>query len=84
MHDRITRRVAPDPAGSPAGTAAPTRRELNGVVGYPLVPAVFIAAAVALVVNAVWTDPLWTSVVFGVVLTGLPVYYLAFRRTSAR
>jgi APA family basic amino acid/polyamine antiporter len=49
------------------------------VVGYPIVPAVFIAAAALLVVNAVWTDPLWTSVVFGVVLAGLPVYYLVFR-----
>ncbi len=49
------------------------------VVGYPVVPAVFIAAAVALVINAIWTDPLWTSIVFGVVLSGLPVYYLAFR-----
>ena len=53
------------------------------VVGYPLVPAVFIAAAVALVVNAIWTDPLWTSIVFGVVLAGLPVYYLAFRATGS-
>jgi len=49
------------------------------VVGYPVVPAIFIAAAVLLVVNAVWTDPLWTSIVFGVVLAGLPVYYLVFR-----
>ena len=52
------------------------------VVGYPVVPAVFIAAAVALVANAIWTDPLWTSIVFGVVLAGLPVYYLAFRSTA--
>jgi amino acid transporter len=49
-------------------------------IGYPWVPAVFIAAAIALVVNAVWVDPLWTSIVFGVVLAGLPVYYLAFDR----
>lgn len=50
------------------------------VVGYPYVPAVFVAAAVYLVVNAVWTDPLWTSVVFAVVLAGLPVYYFVFRQ----
>lgn len=51
------------------------------VIGYPFVPAVFILAAVYLVVNALWSDPLWTSVVFGVVLVGLPVYYVAFRGT---
>src|SRR5688572_10266865 len=48
------------------------------VVGYPLVPAVFIAAAVYLVVNALIAEPKWTSITFGVVLLGLPVYYLAF------
>ena len=52
------------------------------VVGYPFVPAVFIAAAVYLVVNALVTDPVWTSITFAVVLLGLPVYYLWFR-TSA-
>ncbi len=50
------------------------------VVGYPFVPAVFIAAAIYLVVNALITDPLWTSITFGVVLLGLPVYYVWFRK----
>jgi amino acid transporter len=49
------------------------------VVGYPLVPAVFIAAATYLVINALVTDPKWTTITFGVVLAGLPVYYLWFR-----
>ncbi len=48
------------------------------VVGYPFVPAVFVAAAVYLVINALMTQPLWTTVTFGVVLLGLPVYYLWF------
>jgi amino acid transporter len=48
------------------------------VVGYPFVPAVFIAAAVYLVVNALITDPKWTSITFAVVLAGLPVYYVWF------
>lgn len=52
------------------------------VVGYPWVPAVFIAAAVYLVVNALVTDPLWTSITFGVVLLGLPVYYVWFRQPN--
>src|SRR5687768_18416963 len=48
------------------------------VVGYPFVPAVFIAAAIYLVINALMTQPLWTTITFGVVLLGLPVYYLWF------
>jgi basic amino acid/polyamine antiporter, APA family len=52
------------------------------VIGYPFVPAVFIAAAIYLVINALVSDPTWTSVTFGIVLLGLPVYYALFR-TSA-
>lgn len=52
-------------------------------LGYPVVPAVFIAGAIYLIVNALATDPLWTSVVFGIVLAGLPVYYVAFRGPQA-
>jgi amino acid transporter len=52
------------------------------VIGYPVVPAIFIAAAVYLVVNALITDPKWTSITFGVVLAGLPVYYLSFSKRS--
>jgi basic amino acid/polyamine antiporter, APA family len=48
------------------------------VVGYPFVPAVFVAAALYLVVNALINEPVWTSITFGVVLLGLPVYYLFF------
>ena len=52
------------------------------VLGYPVVPAVFIAAALYLVVNALITDPKWTSITFGIVLLGLPVYYLWFNNRS--
>jgi APA family basic amino acid/polyamine antiporter len=53
------------------------------VIGYPVVPAVFIAAAIYLVVNALITDPKWTSITFGVVLLGLPVYYAFFSKPRA-
>ena len=53
------------------------------VVGYPFVPAVFIAAAVYLVVNALITDPKWTSITFAVVLAGLPVYFLWFDKRES-
>ena len=54
------------------------------VVGYPFVPAVFIAAAIYLVVNALLTEPVWTSITFGVVLLGLPVYYVWFAGRAQR
>ena len=49
------------------------------VVGYPFVPAVFIAASFYLVINALITDPKWTTITFAVVLAGLPVYWAVFR-----
>jgi amino acid transporter len=50
------------------------------VPGYPVVPAIFIAACVYLVASALVGDPLWTCVTLGVVLAGIPVYYFTFGR----
>jgi basic amino acid/polyamine antiporter, APA family len=50
------------------------------VTGYPVVPALFILGAIYLIANALITEPLWTSVTFGIVLLGAPVYWLFFRR----
>ena len=50
------------------------------VPGYPVVPAIFVGACVYLVVSALIGDPLWTGLTLGVVLAGIPVYYLAFGR----
>jgi amino acid transporter len=54
------------------------------VPGYPFVPAVFVAGVAYLVVNALITDPVWSSATFGLVLTGVPVYYLMFGRKNSR
>ena len=51
------------------------------VPGYPLVPAIFVAAVIYLVGNALVADPIWTGVTFAVVLAGVPVYYAAFKST---
>ena len=59
-------------------TSQPQLNRPYKVVGYPIVPAIFIAAAIYLVVNALMTQPLWTSITFAVVLLGLPVYYFWF------
>ena len=52
------------------------------VIGYPVVPAVFVAAAAYLVINAIIAEPRWTSITFGVVLLGLPIYYALFRTSG--
>lgn len=48
------------------------------VPGYPVIPAIFIAAVIYLVGNALIADPLWTTVTFAIVLAGIPVYYVSF------
>jgi basic amino acid/polyamine antiporter, APA family len=50
------------------------------VPGYPVLPAVFILGVAYLVGNALLTDTLWTGVTFGIVLAGIPVFYLFFRK----
>jgi APA family basic amino acid/polyamine antiporter len=63
------------------------RREPNAtrafsVPGYPVTPALFVLAAVALVINTVVTQPQRGLIAGGVVLLGVPVYW--FWRTAAR
>jgi APA family basic amino acid/polyamine antiporter len=47
------------------------------VAGYPVVPLVFLLASVGMILNALLTDPVDTGVTFGIILVGLPVFYLA-------
>jgi len=51
--------------------------------GYPVVPILFLLASVAMVVNALWTDPINTGITFAIILTGIPVYY-GWRAWSGR
>ena len=51
--------------------------------GYPVVPALFLIASLAMVVNALWTAPVDTGITFGIILLGIPVYY-AWRWWAAR
>jgi basic amino acid/polyamine antiporter, APA family len=44
--------------------------------GYPVVPLLFLIASVGLVVNALWTDPVNTGITFGIILGGVPAYFL--------
>jgi APA family basic amino acid/polyamine antiporter len=43
--------------------------------GYPVVPVLFLLASVAMVLNALWTDPVNTGITFAIILLGVPVYY---------
>jgi amino acid transporter len=55
--------------------------------GYPVVPFLFLAASLWMVVNALVTDPVNTGITFAIILTGIPAYYLWLwytRRTAAR
>lgn len=47
------------------------------VLGYPVVPVVFLLASVGMVANALLTDPVNTGITFGIILVGIPVYYAA-------
>ncbi len=53
------------------------------VWGYPWVPSFFLAASTALILNALWTDPLSTAITFGIVGTGVPVYLLRRKLLSS-
>jgi amino acid transporter len=54
------------------------------VVGYPVVPAIFIISVAAFVVNSLVNDPVPTAITFALILAGLPVYYVAFGKRDAR
>ena len=66
----VLRRTRPD-------AARPFR-----VPGYPWTPLLFIVAAVALVANTIVTQPARAAVGIGVVLLGVPVYFVWGRLTT--
>ena len=47
------------------------------VVGYPVVPVVFLLAAVGMIINALVTKPVETGITFGIILVGIPIFYVA-------
>jgi basic amino acid/polyamine antiporter, APA family len=52
------------------------------VIGYPFLPVAFALAAALIVVNTALTKPFESLVGLGIVLTGLPLYYLWQRWTA--
>jgi APA family basic amino acid/polyamine antiporter len=49
-------------------------------VGYPVVPALFIVAVAAFVVNSLINDTLNSVITFALIFAGLPVYFFFFAR----
>jgi basic amino acid/polyamine antiporter, APA family len=43
--------------------------------GYPIVPVMFIAASVAMILNVLYRRPISTAISLGIALIGLPVYW---------
>jgi APA family basic amino acid/polyamine antiporter len=61
------------------------RREPNAprpfkAIGYPLTPAIFVIASLAIVVNAIMTNPRVTGLGLLVILAGIPIYLWYVRR----
>ena len=49
-------------------------------IGYPLTPAIFVIASIAIVINAIITNPRVTGVGLLVILAGIPIYWWFARR----
>jgi APA family basic amino acid/polyamine antiporter len=49
------------------------------VIGYPVVPALFVLATLYMLGNALFEDPVHTGLAFLIILAGVPVYYIWLR-----
>ena len=49
------------------------------VLGYPVVPALFVLATLYMLGNALWQDPVHTGLAFLIILAGVPVYWVWLR-----
>ena len=45
-------------------------------IGYPFVPLIFLVASVGMLANALVEQPVSTLIGFGLILAGVPVYYI--------
>ena len=58
----------------------PDRERPFRTPGYPLTPILFVASALAIVVNTLLTQPVQSALGIGVVLLGMPAYWLWTRK----
>jgi basic amino acid/polyamine antiporter, APA family len=52
-------------------------------IGYPIVPAIFVIAVAAFVINALINEPVPTSITFALIAAGIPVHRIAFASRRA-
>jgi len=50
------------------------------VIGYPVVPVIFILFSIVLVINTIWVQPKQSAIGIVLLLSGLPVYYYFKRK----
>jgi APA family basic amino acid/polyamine antiporter len=53
-------------------------------IGYPIVPAIFVGSVIAFVINSLVNEPKSTGITFALILTGIPVFRIAFAKRRAR
>jgi APA family basic amino acid/polyamine antiporter len=53
-------------------------------LGYPVAPAIFVLASLAIVLNALYSDPRQTAIGLGVILAGVPLYLWLTRRARSQ
>ena len=63
-------------------SARPDMSRPYRALGYPVVPAIFIASVAAFVINSLMNDTTNSVITFAVILAGLPVYELVFARRA--
>ena len=51
--------------------------------GYPVAPALFVVASLAIVISEIWNNPQTSMAGLMVILAGVPMYWV-FRRRRAR
>ncbi len=52
-------------------------------LGYPVAPGLFVIASAAMVINAIWREPLPSLGGMAILAAGIPVYWLFQRRVSS-
>ncbi|WP_263375986.1 APC family permease [Granulicella aggregans] len=52
------------------------------MIGYPILPAIFILAAIGIAVFSIYNDPRNSLVGLAIILCGIPIHYLLKRRVS--
>jgi amino acid transporter len=53
-------------------------------IGYPIVPAIFVVSVIAFVINSLINEPKSTGITFALILSGIPVFQIAFSKRRAR